>query len=188
LAGTRSHPLVQLFDQYIRKTQDEFEDSHQQKATDGDLHGLAQHFSFPVPILSSNDSLIEDFLADIGFQFRKEAELAVLSLHLQYVEPILFRLVILQVYLRRPPENDHNIFELVKENRVSQIWTSHEQALAACHGEENTSHNSPLAHPPALPLYKIAVIDDSGLVISDDEPLITIRSLQSVRWALSGGL
>jgi hypothetical protein len=68
----------------------------------------------------------------------------------------------------------------------------HEQALAACHGESNTSSNSPLAAPPTSLLYEITVVDDSELVISDDEPLVIIESLDSMDWTgkpgLSGGL
>ena len=39
----------------------------------------------------------------------------------------------------RPPENDLDILQAVKESQISRIWTGHEQALAACYGEENIS-------------------------------------------------
>jgi hypothetical protein len=139
-------------------------------------------------------SLIEDFLADMDMQLCKEPRLTLnirLRLRLLHVGPVLFRLVIVRNYLDRPPENDGVIFQLVKQNRIFRLWTSHEQALAACNGEENTSPDSPLAQAPTPQLYNLAVIDDGDLPLSDGRPLVAIQDLQSVSWssglALSGG-
>ena len=67
---------------------------------------LAQDFSFCVPILPSNASLIEDFLADINIQLHKETGTTAHGLHLLYVDLALFNLVILHVYLNHSHEND----------------------------------------------------------------------------------
>jgi len=97
-----------------------------------------------------------------------------------------------RVMEKRIPAPNYNIFQLVKQKRVYRIWTSHELALAACHGEENTSPDSSLGYAPAPSLFKLAVINDADIVISDDETVVAIRSPESINWtsgmALSGGL
>jgi hypothetical protein len=118
----------------------------------------------------------------------KENSVATHSLCLHHVGPPLFGLVILRVYLGRPPENDGHIYELVKQNQVYRIWSPHERALAACHGESNTSSNSPLSEPPTPLLYNLAVVNDNDLVISDEVPLVAIKSPQPVNWMVSPGL
>ena len=60
VAGIMAYPLSQLFDEHMTKMLKEFEDSHQGTVTDEVLHSLAQHFSFPVPCLPGDVSLIED--------------------------------------------------------------------------------------------------------------------------------
>ena len=124
----------------------------------------------------------EDFLADLDIQLRNETGTTAHSLRLLHIGPVLFSLVILRVYLDLPDENNFDIFHLVEHNRVSRVWTAHEQALAACHGESNTSSNSPLAAPPTPLLFGITIVDDNELVISDDEPLVVIKSIDSVDW------
>ena len=192
LVGATPHPLAQLFDEYMQNARKKFKATHQRGALDEDLHGLAQHFSFPVPSLPGDESLIDDFLADLGVQLRKESKLVSSSLRYHHIGPIFFRLVILREYLHKLPENDYDIFQLVKQNRVYRIWTSHELALAACHGEENTSSNSPLGYAPTPSLFKLTVINDTDTIISDDETFVAIRSPESINWtrgvALSGGL
>ena len=191
LVEATPHPLAQLFNEYMQKAQKRFETNHQQKALDEDLHGLAQHFSFPVPNLPGDKSLIEEFLADLGVLLHKESKFVSSNLRYLYIGPILFRLIILREYLHKLPDNYHVIFQLVQQNRVHQIWTSHEQALAACHGEEDTSSTSPLCYAPSPLLYRLSVIDDADIMISNDEILVTIQSPEVVNWtsgtALSGG-
>jgi hypothetical protein len=192
LVGATPHPLAQLFDEYVDKARKAFEAAHQRKVSNEDLHGLAQHFSFPIPSLPGDESLIDDFLADLGIQLHKESKFVGSSLRYHHIGPIFFRLVILREYLHKPPENDHDIFHLVKQKRIHRIWTSHEQALAACHGEEDTSPNSPLGYSPAPSLFKLAVLNDADIIISNDETLVAIQSPESINWtsgmALSGGL
>jgi hypothetical protein len=176
----------------MQKAQKIFEDMHPRRAVDEDLQNLATKFAFPVPILLGDESLIEDFLADMGLQLRKHSKLAACGLRLHHVGFVLFRLVVLRVYLRRPPANDLDIFNLVKQNQVSRVWTSHEQALAACHGEDDTGPHSKLPQPPTPELYMLPVINDNELDISDDEPLVAIQVPELVTWsngpALSGGV
>jgi hypothetical protein len=58
--------------------------------------------------------------------------------------------------------------------------------LAACHGETVTSSHSLLNYTPTPLLCKFPVIDDSELLIADEEPLIAMP--QSVSWTSSSGL
>jgi hypothetical protein len=180
------HPLTQLFDEYLKKKRKELNSAHQRRTVTNEC--LAQDFSFHVPILPGDASLIEDFLADLDIQLRNETSATAHSLRLLHIGPILFSLVILRVYLNRPDENDHDIFHLVEQKRVSRVWTAHEQALAACHKDSNTSSNSPLAAPPTPLLYEIAVVNDSVLTISDIEPLVIIKSLDLMDWTSRPGL
>jgi hypothetical protein len=172
--------------------QKHFEAENQRAATENDLHNLAQTFSFPVPNLEGDASLVDGFLAAAGIELHKKSDALIHKLRLLHVGPPLLHLVIIREYLHRLPENDYDIFELVKQHRISRVWTPHEQALAACHGEANTLPNSPLAHPPTPTLYGISVKNDCELAISDDEPLIAIQSAESVNWTsrpgLSGGV
>jgi hypothetical protein len=186
LSGTMPHPLTQLFDEYLEKKRKGLNSAHQRRTVTDER--LAQDFAFRVPILPGDASLIEDFLADLDIQLHNETGATAHSLRLLHIGPILFSLVILRVYLDRPDENDHDIFHLVEQKRVSRVWTAHEQALAACHGDSNTSSNSPLAAPPTPLLYKIAVVNDSELTISDVEPLVIIKSLDSMDWTSRPGL
>ena len=114
-----AHPLSQLFDEHMTKMLKEFKDAHQGTVMDKVLHNLAQNFSFPMPCLPGDMSLIEDFLADMDMQLCKEPRLTLnicLCLCLLHVGPVLFCLVIVQNYLDQPPENDGVIFQLVKQN------------------------------------------------------------------------
>jgi hypothetical protein len=81
-----------------------------------------------------------------------------------------------QNYLDRPPKNDGLIFWL---------WASHKQALAVCHGEENTSPDSLLTQVPTQQLYNLAIIDNGDLPLSNDRPLIAIQDLQSMNRSIS---
>jgi hypothetical protein len=194
LSGARHHPLVQLFHEHMATKQKEFEAANQRTATENELHNLAQTFSFPVPNLAGDASLRDGFLAELAVQLRKESGTISRwhNLRLLNVGPPLLLLVMVREYLHLPPENDHDLFELVKERRISRVWTSHEQALAACHGETNTKPNSLLSQPPMPARYEVLVDNDGEFAISDDEPLVAVESVESVNWTnrpgLSGGV
>ena len=55
--------------------------------TDKVLQRMAQEFSFTVPILPGDSSLIEDFLADIDILLRQENPVTTHSLRLLHVAP-----------------------------------------------------------------------------------------------------
>jgi hypothetical protein len=186
LLETKPHPLIQLFDEHMNQRRKELKNAHRSHTVTDEQ--LTEGFSFCVPILPGDASLIEDFLADIDIQLRNETGSTAHSLRLLHIGPVLFSLVILRVYLGRSHENDQDIFQLAKQNKIRRIWTPHEQALAACHGESNTSPNFPLVAPPTPLLYGITVVSDAELEVSDDEPLVIIESLEAIRWTSSTGL
>ena len=97
VAGITAHPLSQLFDEHMTKMLKEFKDVHRGTVTDKVLHNLMQNFSFPMPCLPGDMSLIEDFPADMDMQLHKEPRLALnicLHLCLLHVRLVLFHLVI----------------------------------------------------------------------------------------------
>ena len=186
VSGEKPHPLAQLFDKYLEKQRKKFKKAHAHR-TVTDEH-LAKDFSFCVPILPGDASLIEDFLSDLDIQLHNETGTTAHALCLLHLGPPLFSLVILRVYLNRPDQNDWDIFHLVEHNCISRIWTLHEQALAACHGESDTSRNAPLVPPPTLLVYDLTVVNNSELMISDDELLVTIESSEPINWTSNPGL
>jgi hypothetical protein len=117
LSGTTLHPLTQLFDEYLENKRKGFKSVHQH-CTFTNEH-LAQDFSFHVPILPGDASLIEDFLADLNIQLRNKTSATDHNLCLLHIGPVLFSLVILRVYLDLPDKNDYDIFHLVEQKRVS---------------------------------------------------------------------
>jgi hypothetical protein len=117
LTGEKPHPLAQLFNKHLEDKRKEFKRTHHHRTVTNDQ--LAQDFSFHVPILPGDASLIEDFLADINIQLHNETGTTAHMLRLLHIGPVLFRLVILRVYLNRPDKNDLDIFYLVKRNQIS---------------------------------------------------------------------
>jgi hypothetical protein len=103
-----------------------------------------------------------------------------------HVGRILFKLVILRTYLSRPAKNDLDIFELVQGHHVSRIWTTHEQALAACDGQDDTSPIAVFDTPPNPVLWKVKVVQDADLELPQDLPLVTVR--HPVTWTSRPGL
>jgi hypothetical protein len=104
----------------------------------------------------------------------------------QCIGQALFSLVILRTYLGRPPENDEDIFHAVKNSLISRIWTSHEQALAACYGEENTSPEAAFDTTPDPGLWGIKVMRDVTLQLVEDRPFVTLK--QPITWTIGPGL
>jgi hypothetical protein len=156
--------------------------------TNNDLVRAASKFMslFAVPILAGDASLAIEFLlnlkARIGRKFASLADdCATMS-----IGQILFELVILRTYLSRPAENDHDIFELVHHNQVSRIWTDHEQALAACFDEDDTSRNVVFLTRPNPFLWGVNTLVDPDLELPPNYPLVTIQ--QSVVWTTRPGL
>ena len=147
---------------------------------------FASQLPFSVPVLAGDSSLALDFLADLIFQIGPLTEYRVDNTAIMRVGEILFDLVILRKYMARPPENDLNIFELVKNNQVTRVWTSHEQALAACYGEADTSPSARFAIPPNPVRWGLKVIYDAELILSDDLPFIAFQA--PIQWTTRPGL
>lgn len=98
---------------------------------------------------------------------------------------ILFKLVVLRTYLDRPPENDLDIFDLVKDGKVSRIWTVHEQALAACASEEDMSTNAKYAVPVISPsIWRVKVVNNKKITFQ--RALVSLDA--SIVWSERPGL
>jgi hypothetical protein len=89
-------------------------------------------------------------------------------------------------YLGPPAENDVDIFEAVKDSQISHIWTSHEQALAGCYGEENTSPEAVFGTKPMPNLWKVKITKDTTLELAEDCPFVAISQL--ITWMSRSGL
>lgn len=157
-----------------------------------DLFEMAHHLPISIPILPGDAFLVENFIADIKVQAHRE-KINIISedLALIPVGSILFHLVILRTYLNRPAENDLDIYEFVMANRVSRTWTVHEQALAACHGENDTSSNarfSSIPDPNCWEVNVVKVMSDIEVPLSDDQPFASIQSPEALVWTNRPGL
>jgi hypothetical protein len=71
------HLLTQLFDKYLEKKRKEFKSAHQHCTVTNEY--LARDFSFHVPILPGDASLIEDFLTDLDIQLHNETSTTVIK-------------------------------------------------------------------------------------------------------------
>jgi hypothetical protein len=130
--------------------------------------------------------LLLDFLANLILQIRLLTEHRINKTDIMCIGKILFDLVILQKYMAHPPKNNLDIFELVKNNQVTWVWTSHEQALAACYGEDDTSPSVCFVTPLNPVHWGLKVIDDTELILHDDLPFITLQVL--IQWTTQPGL
>jgi hypothetical protein len=190
LVGTQDHPIMSLFARHMKKQRKAFNKKNQNRLpSSNDLLQMAHRLAFSVPILPGDASLTQDFIADIKIQAHREKfEIIDEYLTLILLGSILFHLVILRTYLDRPAENDLDIYELVKENKVSRIWTTHEQALAACHGEDDTQPNAQFKSNPDPDLWEVKVSRDMQLALSDSEPFVSTHMAEPIVWTNRPGL
>lgn len=144
----------------------------------------ASQLPFNVPVLAGDSSFSMQFLADLIIQIGPLTEHRIDKTAIMRVGEILFDPVILRKYLARLPENDLNIFEPVK-NKVTRIWTSHEQALAACFGEDDTGPTARFVTPPSPVLWQLKVIDNTEH-LPNDLPFVTLRA--PIQWTIQPGL
>jgi hypothetical protein len=151
-----------------------------------DLLQFASRLSFSVPILPGDASLAEDFVTDLKIQICKTNN-NVDDYTILGVGYILFQLVILRTYLGRPPENDLDVFDLVHKKQVVRVWTSHEQALAACFGED-ASADAVFPSAPNPSVWAVKTVNDPGLAISDADALVAIKARQPFEWQNRPGL
>ena len=156
--------------------------------TDNDLLAAASEFlsSFSVPILPGDASLALEFISNLKCHIAHTLTSLADDRAIMSIGQVLFNLVILRTYMSRPAENDHNIFELVKDNQVSRVWTSHEQALAACFGEDDTSVNASFLTKPNPFLWKIKVLPDPNPELHQEHAFVTIRN--PIVWTTGPGL
>jgi hypothetical protein len=153
VTGHLAHPIMTLFHAHMVQEISKHLGENNTNPTPRDLLHAASCFPFNVPVLPGDASLAVDFIASIKVHAGEEQPID--GCVLECVGQSLFNLVILRTYLGHPPENDMDIFEAVKNGLISRIWTSHEQALAACYGENNTSVDAPFDSVPHPELWGV---------------------------------
>lgn len=193
LTGATQHPIMTFFSQHMKDQCAAFHEKNRGRTpSSNDLFKMAHCLPFSVPILPGDASLAENFIADIKVQaHREKIDIISEDLALVPVGSILFHLVILRTYLNRPAENDLDIYEFIVANRVSRTWTVHEQALAACHGEDDTSSNAhfnSIPDPHRWEVNVVKVTSDIEVPLSDDRPFASIQSPEAVVWTNRPGL
>jgi hypothetical protein len=187
LTGRRQHPIMDLFSAHMANRQYEHnEASPNHDPTYDDLFDPALAFQFSVPILPGDASLADEFISNLMCHIKQLSDSLAEDDDLITISQALFRLVVLRTYLSRPADNDHNIFELVKDGQVSRIWTNHEQALAACYGEDDTSSNAAFSTGPEPSLWNVKVMMDPELELPHQCPLVAIQG--PVVWTSLPGL
>jgi len=183
----RPHPIVQLFHTHMARERTKFHKANRNRnLTPSDLLRAASSFPFSVPILPGDASLTVDFMASL---LHHVGEQLIGECAIECIAQALFNLVILRTYLGRTPENDLDIFEAVKDGQISRIWTSHEQALAACHGEESTGPGDVFDATPSPELWGVRVVRDTTLGLVEDHPFVALKKpiVWTSRPGLSGG-
>lgn len=153
-----------------------------------DLLQFASRLTFCAPVLRGHASLAQDLLADLKIQISQLPKHNVDDSTILSLGYLLFHLVILRTYLGRPAENDLDVFDLVRMKRVVRVWTPHEQALAACFGEANTSANAVFSSTPNPSLWGIKVVNDPQLSVPDLSSLVVLRPDPAFAWQDRPGL
>jgi hypothetical protein len=184
VTGHEPHPIVELFAAHMAQERTEFfEDNPNGHLTTNNLLEAASHFPFTIPILPGDTSLVDEFLASLMHHVKDQP---INDCAIEGISQALFKLVILRTYLGRPPENDLNIFEAVKNGQITRLWTSHELALAARYGEEDASLDAVFDMTPNPDLWKIKVIRDSTLELTEEHPFVAIK--RPITWTNRPGL
>jgi hypothetical protein len=156
ITGHAAHPIMPLFRTHLAQEQKKFLKANRgSNPTSSDLLRIASHFHFSVPILPGDASLALDFIASLKIHIGNQP---IDDCVLECVAPALFNLVILRTYLGRLPDNDLDIFQAVQDGKISHVWTTHELALAACSGENNTSPHAKFDSVPSPELWAVRVV------------------------------
>ena len=69
---------------------------------------------------------------------------------------------------------------------MSRVWTIHEQALAACHGEDDTSSCPNFNSVPNPDRWEVSVIKVSSnmdVPLPNDQPFVCIQMTETVVWS-----
>jgi hypothetical protein len=184
LTGRQSHPIVALFSTHMAQQRMIFSEANpNRRLTTTNLLQAASSFPFLVPILPGDASLTVDFMSSL---LHHVGDQLIDDCAIEGISQALFNLVILRTYLGRPPENDLDIFEAVRDGHIARVWTSHELALAAVHGEDNTSRDAIFDTAPNPDLWGIKVVRDAALELAGDHPFVTIK--QPIIWSRRPGL
>jgi hypothetical protein len=187
LTGQQQHPIKDLLSAHManrQKKSNEANSNHD--STYDDMFDPTLDFKFPVPILPGDASLADEFISNLKCHIGQLSASLAKDDDIISIGQALFHIVILRTYLSRPAESDHDIFELVRDGRVSRIWTNHEQALAACYGENDTSPNASFSTRPDPLLWDIKIVMDPELEPLHDRPLVAIHG--PVVWTTTPGL
>jgi hypothetical protein len=187
LTRRMQHPIMELFSKHmVQQRKKRTTDNPHYDPTNNNLLEDASKFPFLVPILPGDSSLAIDFISSLKYHIAQLPATVIDDCAIIVIGQALFNLVILRTYLSRPAENDLDIFELVNNRQVSRTWTNHEQALAACFGEEDTSIDAKFHTKPSPTLWGIKVEIDSELCVPGGSPLVVIQ--QPVIWTERPGL
>lgn len=154
----RQHPILELFKTWR-------DQSLAQKRAPGTYHqlhtfDLAQNFEnlFDLDVLPGDESLLVPFLSEV-YNMSEKSVNSYSPSHISLLAMILFRLVVMRVYLDQPPEYDLQIFWLAlrtpvsaledgihqdaKKGRIIRPFTDPEQAMLACFPPEHQAEKPP---------------------------------------------
>jgi hypothetical protein len=184
LTGRQSHPITTLFSTHMAEQQMNFlEANPNRRKTTNNLLEAASSFPFLVPILPGDMLLTIDFMSSL---LHHVGDQLIDDCAIEGIGQALFSLVILRMYLDRPPENDLDIFKAVRDGHIARIWTSHKLALAAVHGEDDTSRDAIFDTVPNPDLWGIKVVQYDALELAEDHLFVTIK--QPITWSHRPGL
>jgi hypothetical protein len=183
ISGRQPHTITLLFSAHMTQQRVEFTKANPSCPTTKDLLQAAACFPFSVPVLPGDASLAVDFMASLMHHAKGQL---IGDCVIEGIAQALFNLVILRTYLGRPPENDLDIFEAVKNGQITRVWTSHEQALAARYGEEDTGPDAVFDTVPNPDLWGIEVKRDITFELTEDRPFVAIK--QPITWTNRPGL
>jgi len=184
LTGRQSHPITALFSTHMAQQRTNFLKANPNRhPTTNNLLQAASCFPFLVPILPGDASLTMDFMSSL---LHHVGDQIIDDCAIEGIGQALFNLVILRTYLDRPPENDLDIFEAVRDGHIARVWTSHELALAAVRGEDDTGRDAIFDTVPNPDLWGIKVVRDAALELAEDHPFVAIK--QPITWSHRPGL
>lgn len=165
-----------LFTAHMAAEHAKFKGNARRQPNADDLLQFASWLTFCPPVLRGHASLAQDLLADLKIQISQLPKHNVDDSTILSLGYLLFHLVILQMYLGRPAANDLDVFNLVRMKQVVRVWMKHEQALAACFGEANTSSNTVFSSVPDPSLWAIKVVNDPQLLVPTLSSLVVLKT------------
>lgn len=175
VTGVTEHPLMDKYKAHMSAKIRAFKKKYPQSEINDDvLYDLRAQMSFKVPVLPGDLSLVEQFVVDLLIEISRRKLTGDDKCAATAMAKILFSLIIVRTYLDRPSDNDLDIYELVNSARLVRIWTSHEQALAACYGEDDTSINACFMSAPNPSMWKVRTKVDSQVPLAVESPFVRV--------------